>query len=103
MEDLRECKAIKNFLFYYEGHTRQSHLSTIKKFFECTGKDPNTYLENKDKRLEEYKDDIRTYINSIRDSPPKTFYSYASVIKMFFLRNEVNIPQFFWNFKAIKK
>jgi len=94
LKNLMDATCVNKFLRRYSStQTQRGYRSALNRFFKTINANPQTYFETK----RDYRDDIEVFADSLRDRPPKTFYSYIGVIRKFYQRNDVELKQYVWD------
>jgi integrase len=84
---------IEEFLKMYDGKgTYAVYRWAIREFFKTVGTDGDHYFTDS----RNYEEDIKNFLHTIKDKPPKTIRLMLSVAKSFLIENEVELPERFW-------
>ncbi len=97
---LEESKVIKNFLSYYETKesTKKNKMGTLQKFFKIILVDPDAYFVDG----RPYRQNVEKFWKSMmaehkhKHLTPLSIRMHLSNIKMFLMRNEIELPTIFW-------
>ena len=93
-------ETIERFLKRYEKRSKKTvtaYRSHLKKYFTTMNSEPEIYFTKE----RNYKKDIEDFWDTIIDKPPYSRNAIISCVKMYFMRNGVDISELFW--KDLKK
>lgn len=65
-------------------------------YFKSLNTTPNGYFKNKKQKTKKYENDMKKFVSSINKLAPVTQKNYISVVKNFFLDNDVEFRHSFW-------
>ena len=92
---------VESFLNMYSSKsTVRAYRWSLTSFFESIyGEDEGPLEEHSEKYFEEkrsYEDDIQSFLNVIRDRPPKSVSLMLAAVRSFLIENGVELPAKFW-------
>ena len=93
---------VDKFLNLYKGrkNTYRNYKITLRQYFECIGAAPESYFTVE----RNYKDDVNSFFELIKDMAPITVKSKISNVKTFLEENDIILPKSVWNrFNRLKK
>jgi len=77
-------------------NTKVYYRLCLDKYFKAIDKTPNDYFKNKKKKNKQYENDLKKFVVSINQLSPVTQKNYISVVKNFFIDNDVEFSTKFW-------
>ena len=77
-------------------NTKVYYRLCLDKYFKAIDKTPNDYFKNKKKKNTQYENDLKKFVTSINKMSPVTQKNYISVVKNFFMDNDIEFSMKFW-------
>jgi integrase len=90
---------LEKFLRLYGKSTAKSYRAGLTQFFSTVymGVGIEEAADRYFEELRDYKEDVRSFFASIKDSPPKTVHQKLSIVRTFLAENSVELPPKFWH------
>lgn len=77
-------------------HTQRYYRECLDRYFQAIKTSPIGYFKNKKKKMKRYENDLKKFVSDINKLAPVTQKNYISVIKNFFLYNDIEFKFSFW-------
>jgi integrase len=94
--------ADKNRLAYLDElspKTKETYSGALKNFFKSIGFGGDNLNETVNQYFSEQRDygeDLKQFLQTVNERPPKTQHLYLSTMRTFFVENEVELPSKYW-------
>jgi integrase len=77
-------------------NTKIYYRLALEKYFKAIETSSDDYFKNKEKKMTTYENDLKKFVTNINKLAPVTQKNYISVIKNFFIDNDVEFSNKFW-------